>query len=121
MSNENKEQEVMQEMETERREYKEMLSLLVNIQKDYTRSNKMKDWIIIVLILVMLIEGCVGYAGFLWWESQWDYTESVTTEVYTEGDNANAEYNDNDVTGDQYNDSTFNELPNDDEEEGNEE
>lgn len=121
MSDENKMEmeQLKEQMREERRDYNEMLNLLVNIQKDYTRSNKMKDIIVIVLVVLMFLEAVAGYAGFLWWESQWEYSETVTTEVYTEGDNANAEYNNNEISGNQYNDSTHNEVP--EKNEGNEE
>lgn len=93
-----------QSMEEERREYGELLNLLVSVQKDYTQANKTKDIIIIVLIVCMFLEAVAGYTGFVWYESQFETTETTTTEVYTEGDNANAEYNH--VEGDQYNDDS---------------
>lgn len=96
-----------QSVEEERREYNELLNLLVGVQKDYVRSNKIKDIIIIILIACMFLEAAVGYAGFIWYESQFgteETTTTTTTEVYTEGDNANAEYNH--VEGDQYNDES---------------
>lgn len=90
--------------EEERREYRELLALLSRVQEHYALSNKMKDAIIIVLIVCMMIEACAFYIGFVWYESQFDTTTTTTTEVYTEGDNANAEYNN--VEGNQYNDSS---------------
>lgn len=63
--------------------------------------------IIIGLIIGWAVTLCVGYGGFLWYESQFD--KQVETEETTEveldasGDSANAEYND--VDGNQYNDS----------------
>lgn len=81
--------------------------VLLDTQKEYSRSNRMKDKIIVVLIVLMFFEAIVGYCGFVWYESQFDYvtTEQTTQDVdlSTEGDNANAEYND--VQGNQYNDS----------------
>ena len=85
----------------------EFESLLLGTQKEYSRSNRMKDKIIVVLIVLMFIEAVIGYCGFVWYESQFDYvtTEQTTQDVdlSTEGDNANAEYND--VNGNRYNDS----------------
>lgn len=82
-------------------------NLLLDIQKEYSRSNRMKDKIIVVLIVLMFLEAIIGYCGFVWYESQFDYvtTEQTTQDVdlSTEGENANAEYND--VQGNQYNDS----------------
>lgn len=85
----------------------ELEQVLMDTQKEYSRSNRMKDKIIVVLIVLMFFEAIVGYCGFVWYESQFDYvtTEQTTQDVdlSTEGDNANAEYND--VQGNQYNDS----------------
>ena len=83
--------------------------VLLDVQKEYSKSNKFKDKIIIVLIVLMFFEAVIGYSGFLWYESQFDYvtTEQTTSDVdlSTEGDNANAEYNE--VQGNQYNDSAI--------------
>lgn len=85
----------------------EFENLLLDTQKEYSRSNRMKDKIIIVLIVFMFLEAVIGYCGFVWYESQFDYvtTEQTTQDVDlgTEGENANAEYND--VQGNQYNDN----------------
>lgn len=85
----------------------EYVRILLDVQKEYSKSNKIKDAIIIVLIVLIFIEAVVFYCGFVWYESQFDYvtTEQTTqdVELSTEGDNANAEYND--VQGNQYNDS----------------
>lgn len=83
--------------------------VLLDVQKEYSKSNKFKDKIIIVLIVLMFLEAVIGYSGFLWHESRLDYvtTEQTTSDVdlSTEGDNANAEYNE--VQGNQYNDSAI--------------
>ena len=55
----------------------EFESLLLDTQKEYSRSNRMKDKIIVVLIVLVFIEAVIGYCGFVWYESQFDY---VTTE-----------------------------------------
>jgi flagellar basal body-associated protein FliL len=92
--------------------------LLFDTQKEYTRSNKFKDKIIILLIVLMFLEAVVGYCGFVWYESQFDYvtttqeTETKSVDVGTEGDNANAEYND--VGGNQYNDNAIHNQGGDD-------
>lgn len=39
--------------------------LLFDTQKEYTRSNKFKDKIIILLIVLMFLEAVVGYCGFV--------------------------------------------------------
>lgn len=82
-------------------------NLLLDTQKEYRRSNRMKDKIIVVLIVLMFLEAIIGYCGFVWYESKFDYVTTEQTkqdvDLSTEGDNANAEYND--VQGNQYNDS----------------
>lgn len=85
----------------------EFENILLDTQKEYRRSNRMKDKIIVVLIVLMFLEAIIGYCGFVWYESQFDYvtTEQTTQDIdlSTERDNASAEYND--VQGDQYNDN----------------
>ena len=82
----------------------EFEKVLIDSQKEVGKSNKRKDKIIVLLIVLMFLEAIVGYSGFIWYESQFDYvtTEQETQDVdlSTEGDNANAEYND--VQGNQY-------------------
>lgn len=56
--------------------------------------------IIIGLIIAWAVSICAGFAGFVWYESQFEYV-SDTTEMTTEGDNAYI----NNVEGSQYNDS----------------
>lgn len=84
----------------------EFENILLDTQKEYRRSNRMKDKIIAVLIVLMFLEAIIGYCGFVWYESQFDYvtTEQTTQDIdlSTEGDNASAEYND--VQGNQFND-----------------
>ena len=85
----------------------EVERVLIDTQKEYSKSNRTKDKIIMLLIILMFLEAVIGYSGFVWYESQFDYvtTEQTTQDVdlSTEGDNANAEYND--VQGNQYNDN----------------
>ena len=85
----------------------EVERVLIDTQKEYSKSNRTKDKIIMLLIILMFLEAVIGYSGFVWYESQFDYvtTEQTTQDVdlSTEGDNANTEYND--VQGNQYNDS----------------
>lgn len=86
----------------------EFENLLLDMQKEYSHSNRIKDKIIIVLIAFMFLEAVIGYCGFVWYESKFDYvtTEQTTQDVdlSTEGENANAEYND--VQGNQENYAT---------------
>nr|DAR66921.1 MAG TPA: hypothetical protein [Caudoviricetes sp.] len=42
-------------------EENELQELLIDTQKEYTRSNKVKDKIIVLLIVLMFLEAVVGY------------------------------------------------------------
>lgn len=85
----------------------ELTNIMIETQKQYKKSNKLKDKIIILLTVLMFAEAVIFYGGFVWYESQFDYvsTDSQEVNVETSGENANAEYNDNDVQGNQYNDN----------------
>ena len=58
----------------------EFEKVLIDSQKEVGKSNKRKDKIIVLLIVLMFLEAIVGYSGFIWYESQFDY---VTTEQET--------------------------------------
>lgn len=77
--------------------------VLLDVQKEYAKSNRIKDKIIMLLIVLMFAEAVVGYSGFVYYESQLETTTTEKIEVGTEGENTNEEYNDNDVSGNQYN------------------
>lgn len=83
----------------------EFSEVLIDVQKEYKRSNKLKDIIIIILIVLMFLQSAFNFGCFVWYESQFDYvtTNGKDVDVETSGDNANAEYND--VSGNQYNDN----------------
>lgn len=76
--------------------------VLFETQKQYTKSNELKDRIIILLIIALLLEGLFCFGGFVWYESQFDVKEEQTVDIDTEGDNANAQY----IDGNQYNDDS---------------
>ena len=83
----------------------EFSEVLIDVQKEYKRSNKLKDIIIIILIVLMFLQSAFSFGCFVWYESQFYYvtTNGKDVDVETSGDNANAEYND--VNGNQYNDN----------------
>lgn len=83
----------------------EFSEVLIDVQKEYKRSNKLKDIIIIILIVLMFLQSAFSFGCFVWYESQFDYvtTNGKDVDVETSGDNTNAEYND--VSGNQYNDN----------------
>lgn len=83
----------------------EFSEVLIDVQKEYKRSNKLKDIIIIILIVLMFLQSAFSFGCFVWYESQFDYvtTNGKDVDVETSGDNANAEYND--VSGNRHNDN----------------
>lgn len=87
----------------------EFEKVLIDSQKEVNKSNRRKDKIIALLIVLMFFEAVIGYCGFVWYESQFDYVtteqsnETKSVDIGTDGDNANVEYND--VNGNQYNDN----------------
>lgn len=58
----------------------EFEKVLIDSQKEVNKSNRRKDKIIALLIVLMFFEAVIGYCGFVWYESQFDY---VTTEQRT--------------------------------------
>lgn len=81
----------------------DLKDILLDSLKHQRKETRFWKKMCIVLICFLLFLSCFYYAGFVWYESQYETTETKTIEVGTEGDNANAEYND--VGGDQYNDN----------------
>lgn len=95
----------MQQFKEVKQTWKSFSEVLIDVQKEYKRSNKLKDTIIIILIVLMFLQSAFSFGCFVWYESQFDYvtTNGKDVDVETSGDNANAEYND--VSGNQYNDN----------------
>lgn len=73
-------------------ENKEFEEILIDVQKEYKRSNKLKDIIIIILIVLMFLQSALNFGCFAWYESQFDYvtTNGKDVDIETSGDNANA-------------------------------
>lgn len=88
---------------------------LMDVNRQAAKRDKRKDRIIFVLslVIVFLVVGIIVQSVCFWkYESQLETTETTETttetkeiQLSTEGDSANAEYNDNNVQGDQYNDN----------------
>ncbi len=43
--------------------------ILIDVQREYTKSNRKKDKIIVLLIIIMFLEAVIFYAGFVYYES----------------------------------------------------
>lgn len=83
--------------------------LMSDVQSEYLKSNKTKDKIIILLIVLMFLEAAVFFGGFVWYESQYEYVETTedaeSVSLDTNGDNASIDYDYNNIDGNQYNDN----------------
>lgn len=77
--------------------------LMSDVQSEYLKSNKTKDKIIVLLIVLMFLEAAVFFGGFVWYESQYETVETESYELNTEGENASIDYDN--VSGNQYNDN----------------
>lgn len=85
----------------------DLKEIMLDSLKHQRKETKFWKRLCIVLICFLLFLSCFYYAGFVWYESQFEYvdmeTDTSDVNVSTEGDNATAEYND--VEGNQYNDN----------------
>lgn len=57
--------------------------VLLDVQKEYKRSNKLKDIIIIILIVLMFLQSAFSFGCFVWYESQFDYVTTNGKDVGT--------------------------------------
>lgn len=83
--------------------------LMSDVQSEYLKSNKIKDKIIVLLIVLMFLEAAVFFGGFVWYESQFEYVETTedaeSVNLDTNGNNASIDYDYNNIDGNQYNDN----------------
>lgn len=92
----------IEEMENEEEALNQSLALnkvIINLLKQQRETNKRMFIALIVSILVNL--AIVG--GFLWYESQWEYTETKEITQEVSGNDSDI----NDVSGNQYKDSAI--------------
>lgn len=79
---------------------------LVELMKDMLEYKKKEAKLLFILLIISFIVNIAQVGAFLWFESQWEITDSVTTTTTTEqtvdGDDGNI------VNGDQYNDESQN-------------
>lgn len=85
----------------------DMKEIMLDSLKHQRKETKFWKKLCVILICFIVFISCFYYAGFVWYESQFEYIDTTTgtsdINVSTEGDNASAEYND--VEGNQYNDN----------------
>lgn len=58
----------------------EFSEVLLDVQKEYKRSNKLKDIIIIILIVLMFLQSAFSFGCFVWYESQFEYYDTAQEE-----------------------------------------
>ena len=87
----------------------DMKDILLDSLKHQRKETKFWKKFCVILICFIVFISCFYYAGFVWYESQFEYIDTTTgmstsdVDISTEGENANAEYND--VDENQYNDN----------------
>lgn len=82
----------------------EQYSALVQICKDMLEHKKRDTRLLFIALIASLLMNVLITAGFLWYESQWEFSDTVTTttEQSVDGDGSDI------VNGDQYNDKSQN-------------
>lgn len=75
---------------------------VIQICKDLLEHKKRDTKILFIALIMSLCMNLAIVAAFLWYESGWETTETITTEQSVDGDGSNI------VNGDQYNDQSQN-------------
>lgn len=97
----------MQKFDRELQDEKDALdqySALTHIVLDMLESKKRECKLFFIALIFSLIVNVIIVGGFLWYESQWGYTDTVTTTTEQEVSGTDSEINN--VKGDQYKDDS---------------
>ena len=91
----------------EDKKYSEQIEALNKLLTDHSKAQsatiRQLNRALVIVAICMTVIICCMITGFFWYESQFEVTEVTTTEMTTEGEDANI----NAVTnGDMYNDSS---------------
>ena len=78
---------------------------MIELMKDMISYKKKESKFLFIALICVVIMNLLEVGAFLWFESQWDYTDTVTTT--TTEQEVSGDKNDI-VNGDQYNDSSKN-------------
>ena len=91
-------------MEDLKQQEVEQYAALVQICKDMLEHKKRDTKLLFIALIASLLMNVLITAGFLWYESQWEFSDTVTTttEQSVDGDGSDI------VNGDQYNDQSQN-------------
>lgn len=93
----------MQDLDKQLQEI-EQYAALIDLCKDLLEHKKRDTKLLFIALIISLLMNFAIAGIFLWYDSQWEYTDTVTTttEQTVDGDNGNI------VNGDQYNDQSQN-------------
>lgn len=97
----------MQKFDRELQDEKDALdqySALTHIVLDMLESKKRECKLFFIALIFSLIVNVIIVGGFLWYESQWEYTDTVTTTTEQEVSGTDSEINN--IEGDQYRDNS---------------
>lgn len=97
----------MQKFDRELQDEKDALdqySALTHIVLDMLESKKRECKLFFIALIFSLIVNVIIVGGFLWYESQWEYTDTVTTTTEQEVSGTDSEINN--IEGDQYKDNS---------------
>ncbi len=97
----------MQKFDRELQDEKDALdqySALTHIVLDMLESKKRECKLFFIALIFSLIVNVIIVGGFLWYESQWEYTDIVTTTTEQEVSGTDSEINN--IEGDQYKDNS---------------
>lgn len=78
---------------------------MMELMKDMLSYKKKESKFLFIALICVIIMNLLEVGAFLWFESQWEYTDTITTtttEQEVTGDDGNI------VNGDQYNDKSKN-------------
>ena len=80
---------------------------LIELLKDMVEHKRREARFLFYALLAVVIMNIATIGFFLWYESQWEYTDTITTEQEVNGDGSDI-VNGDQVKGDQYNDQSQN-------------
>ena len=80
---------------------------LIELLKDMVEHKKREARFLFYALIAVVIMNIAEIGAFLWFELQWEYTDTITTEQEVSGDGSDI-VNGDQIEGDQYNDQSQN-------------
>lgn len=81
---------------------------VMNLFHDMLEYKKKESKFLFIVLVISLVVNILEVGAFLWYESQWEYTDTVTTTTTTTTEQSVDGEGGNIVNGDQYNDESQN-------------